>query len=224
MKQYDVTGMSCAACSARVEKAVSEVPGMTSCSVSLLTNSMGVEGTASASAIIDAVQKAGYGASEKGSTKTTSAQSGHDEELKDTETPKMLRRLIVSVIFWMPLMYIMCWMLWDWPLPAFFAENHLALMMFEMLLTIIVMVVNQKAEAAKGEEETMQTIEKTMKVEGMMCSHCEASVKKALEAVPGVKSAEASAAAGEAYLIMAPETAEAELIKAVEAAGYTVNE
>ena len=144
MKQYDVTGMSCAACSARVEKAVSEVPGVTSCSVSLLTNSMGVEGTASASAIIDAVQKAGYGASEKGGTKTTSAQSGHDEELKDTETPKMLRRLIVSVIFWVPLMYIMCWMLWDWPLPAFFAENHLALMMFEMLLTIIVMVVNQK--------------------------------------------------------------------------------
>ena len=99
MKQYDVTGMSCAGMQCQSGKAVSEVPGVISCSVSLLTNSMGVEGTASASAIIDAVQKAGYGASEKGGTKTTSAQSGHDEELKYTETPKMLRRLIVSVIF-----------------------------------------------------------------------------------------------------------------------------
>lgn len=142
MKQYTVTGMSCAACSANVEKAVAKVPGVTSCSVSLLTNSMGVEGSVSPQAIIDAVTAAGYGCAEKGRDQKAAAPG--DDGLKDTETPKMKRRLAISVIFWLPLMYIMCWMLWDWPLPAFFENNHLALMMLEMLLTIVIMVVNQK--------------------------------------------------------------------------------
>ncbi len=143
MRQFNVTGMSCAACSARVEKAVSGVEGVTSCSVSLLTNSMGVEGTASDRAIIAAVEAAGYGASVKGASKAASA-AADDDMLKDTETPKLIRRLIISIIFWLPLMYIMCWMLWDWPLPPFFAHDHLALMILEMLLTIVIMVVNQK--------------------------------------------------------------------------------
>ena len=142
MQQYTITGMSCAACSARVEKAVSAVPGVTSCSVSLLTNSMGVEGSAAPEAVIAAVENAGYGASAKGAQRrAAAAESG---ELKDTETPKMLHRLTLSVIFWLPLMYIMGWMLWGWPLPPFFENNHLALMMFEMLDTIAVMVINQK--------------------------------------------------------------------------------
>ena len=105
MEQYNVTGMSCAACSARVEKAVSKVPGVTSCSVSLLTNSMGVEGTASSSAIIAAVTEAGYGASLKGTEKTQGGASDYDDMLKDTETPKMKKRLIVSVALLIPLMY-----------------------------------------------------------------------------------------------------------------------
>ena len=144
MKQYNVTGMSCAACSARVEKAVSAVPGVTSCSVSLLTNSMGVEGTAAPQDVIAAVEKAGYGASEKTAGGRAAQSAAGPQELKDTETPQMVRRLIASVIFWLPLMYIMGWMLWGWPLPPFFANNHLALMMFEMLDTAIVMVINQK--------------------------------------------------------------------------------
>ena len=144
MKQYNVTGMSCAACSARVEKAVSAVPGVTSCSVSLLTNSMGVEGTAAPQDVIAAVEKAGYGASEKAAGGRAAQSTAGPQELKDTETPQMVRRLIASVIFWLPLMYIMGWMLWGWPLPPFFANNHLALMMFEMLDTAIVMVINQK--------------------------------------------------------------------------------
>ena len=145
MKQYTVTGMSCAACSARVEKAVNAVPGVTSCSVSLLTNSMGVEGTASSADIIKAVVDAGYGASEKGAgAKSGSSAASMGDELKDTETPKLKKRLIISVIFWIPLMYVMCWMLWDWPLPSFLKNNHLALMMLEMIITAIVMVINQK--------------------------------------------------------------------------------
>ena len=141
MKQYNVTGMSCAACSAHVEKAVSAVPGVVSCTVSLLTNSMRVEGSAPSSDVIAAVEAAGYGASEKGE-KPEAAPSA--DELKDTETPQMVHRLIVSIIFWLPLMYIMGWMLWKWPLPPFFENNHLALMMFEMLDTIVIMVINQK--------------------------------------------------------------------------------
>ena len=122
MKQYNVTGMSCAACSARVEKAVTKVPGVTSCSVSLLTNSMGVEGAVAPQAIIDAVTAAGYGCTEKGGGEKKGAASAaaNDDALKDTETPKMKRRLAISVIFWLPLMYIMFWMIWDWvPLPFF---------------------------------------------------------------------------------------------------------
>ena len=141
MKQYNVTGMSCAACSAHVEKAVSAVPGVTSCTVSLLTNSMTVEGSASPADVVAAVEAAGYGAAEKGARREAAPAA---DELKDTETPRMVHRLIVSIIFWLPLMYIMGWMLWRWPLPPFFENNHLALMMFEMLDTIVVMVINQK--------------------------------------------------------------------------------
>ena len=141
MKQYHVTGMSCAACSAHVEKAVTAVPGVTSCTVSLLTNSMTVEGSAAPADVIAAVEAAGYGASEKGPRREAAPAA---DELKDTETPKMVHRLIASLIFWLPLMYIMGWMLWRWPLPPFFENNHLALMMFEMLDTIVVMVINQK--------------------------------------------------------------------------------
>ena len=147
MKQYNVTGMSCAACSARVEKAVSKVPGVTSCSVSLLTNSMGVDGSATPQSIIEAVTAAGYGCSEKNGEKSGAASAAAgDDALKDTETPKMKRRLAISVIFWAPLMYIMFWMLWpdQVPLPSFFANDHLALMICEMLITVVIMVVNQK--------------------------------------------------------------------------------
>ena len=150
MKQYDVTGMSCAACSNRIEKAVSKVPGVTSCSVSLLTNSMGVEGTASPEAVIAAVEKAGYGAAEKGAHGDQASGKGvsisaEEESLKDTETPKMKRRLIASLCFWVPLMYIsMGHMMWNWPLPSIPAENHMAIGLVELLLTTIIMVINQK--------------------------------------------------------------------------------
>ena len=150
MKQYDVTGMSCAACSNRIEKAVSKVPGVTSCSVSLLTNSMGVDGTASPEAVIAAVEKAGYGASEKGAHGDQAREKGgsmaaEEESLKDKETPKMKRRLIASLCFWIPLMYIsMGHMMWNWPLPSVLAENHMAMGLIELLLTTIIMVINQK--------------------------------------------------------------------------------
>ena len=146
MEQYNVTGMSCAACSARVEKAVSKVPGVTSCSVSLLTNSMGVEGTASSSAIIVAVTEAGYGASLKGAAKAQGGSaSDYDDMLKDTETPKMKKRLIVSVCLLIPLMYFsMGHMMWGWPLPAFFDGNHIAMGLVQLLFTVAIMVVNQK--------------------------------------------------------------------------------
>ena len=131
MEQYNVTGMSCAACSARVEKAVMGVEGVTSCSVSLLTNSMGVEGTASESAIVAAVQSAGYGASLKGSAKKA-VQS--EEALADRETPKLLKRLIASLAFLLALMYVsMGHVMWGFPLPAFFAENPIAIALAELL-------------------------------------------------------------------------------------------
>ncbi len=147
MEQYIVTGMSCAACSARVEKAVSKVPGVTSCSVSLLTNSMGVEGTASASEIIAAVEAAGYGASKKTAPGASQAAgvSAEEDALKDRETPALKRRLIASLCFLAVLMYIsMGHMMWHWPVPAFFEENHVALGLLQMLLTIAIMVINQK--------------------------------------------------------------------------------
>lgn len=141
MEQYNVTGMSCAACSSRVEKAVSKVDGVTAVSVSLLTNSMGVEGTASHDAIIRAVEQAGYGASVKGQTGAAEA----DEPLKDTETPKLRKRLLASLIFLAALMYLsMGHKMWGWPLPQKLADNYVALALSEMLLTIIVMVINQK--------------------------------------------------------------------------------
>ena len=128
MEQYNVTGMSCAACSARVEKAVSKVPGVTSCSVSLLTNSMGVEGTASSDEIIRAVQDAGYGASLKGASGQQMSASVAEEALEDHETPVLKRRLIASIGFLLVLMYFsMGHMMWGWPLPAWFDGNHVAM-------------------------------------------------------------------------------------------------
>ena len=144
MKQYEVTGMSCAACSARVEKAVSKVPGVTSCSVSLLTNSMGVEGTATDQEIVNAVVAAGYGAAPKGAKKEQTAAE-EEEALKDHETPKLRKRLIASVIFLVVLMYFsMGHMMWGWPLPEFFNGNHVAMGLLQLLLTVAVMVINQK--------------------------------------------------------------------------------
>ena len=149
MEQYNVTGMSCAACSARVEKAVSKVPGVTSCSVSLLTNSMGVEGTASPADIIAAVEEAGYGASEKGAPaaggKQQTSLAAAEDSLRDKETPKMKKRLIASLCFLIPLMYFsMGHMMWNWPAPAFLEENHVAMGLLQLLLTSAVMVINQK--------------------------------------------------------------------------------
>ena len=143
MEQYTVTGMSCAACSARVEKAVKAVPGVTSCSVSLLTNSMGVEGTASASAIVKAVQEAGYGASPKAAAAET--PSVELDALADHETPRLKKRLIASLVFLAVLMYFsMGHMMWGWPLPHWFDGNHVAMGLVQLLLAGIVMVINQK--------------------------------------------------------------------------------
>ena len=142
MKKFNVTGMSCAACSSRVEKAVSKVEGVQSCSVSLLTNSMGVEGSASEESIIAAVEKAGYGASVAGAEKKQSAET---DQLKDKDTPVLMHRLIASVGFLVVLMYIsMGHMMWGWPLPAFFADNHIAMGLAQLLLCVIIMVINQK--------------------------------------------------------------------------------
>lgn len=142
MKKFNVTGMSCAACSSRVEKAVSKVNGVKSVSVSLLTNSMGVEGSASDESIIAAVEKAGYGASVAGGEKK---QSAENEQLKDKDTPVLMHRLIASVGFLAVLMYIsMGHMMWGWPLPAFFADNHIAMGLAQLLLCVIIMVINQK--------------------------------------------------------------------------------
>lgn len=146
MEQYSVTGMSCAACSARVEKAVAKVPGVASCSVSLLTNSMGVEGTAAPSEVIAAVEEAGYGASMKDSSGHTEAGSASREDmLKDKETPKLKARLIASICLLIPLMYVsMGHMMWNWPVPRVFAENHVAMGIYQLLFTVGVMVINQK--------------------------------------------------------------------------------
>ena len=145
MEQYTVTGMSCAACSARVEKAVSKVPGVTSCSVSLLTNSMGVEGSAEPASIISAVEAAGYGASVKGADKKANTLAADEAALEDKETPVLKRRLIASVGFLLVLMYFsMGHMMWGWPLPAWFQDNHIAMGIVQMILAAIVMVINQK--------------------------------------------------------------------------------
>ena len=146
MEQYNVTGMSCAACSARVEKAVKKVPGVTSCSVSLLTNSMGVEGTASPAAILSAVQEAGYGASPKNASASKTSDASADlDALADHETPKLKRRLIASLGFLLVLMYFsMGHMMWGWPLPHWFDGNHIAMGLVQLLLAGIVMVINQK--------------------------------------------------------------------------------
>ena len=146
MEQYNVTGMSCAACSARVEKAVKKVPGVTSCSVSLLTNSMGVEGTASPAAILSAVQEAGYGASPKNASASKTSDASADlDALADRETPKLKRRLIASLGFLLVLMYFsMGHMMWGWPLPHWFDGNHVAMGLVQLLLAGIVMVINQK--------------------------------------------------------------------------------
>ena len=146
MEQYNVTGMSCAACSARVEKAVKKVPGVTSCSVSLLTNSMGVEGTASPAAILSAVQEAGYGASPKNASASKASDASADlDALADRETPKLKRRLIASLGFLLVLMYFsMGHMMWGWPLPHWFDGNHVAMGLVQLLLAGIVMVINQK--------------------------------------------------------------------------------
>ncbi len=150
MEQYNVTGMSCAACSARVEKAVSKVPGVTSCSVSLLTNSMGVEGTAAPEAVIAAVEEAGYGAARKearaeNSSRGSASSSAAEDSLKDRETPKMKKRLTASLCFLLPLMYFsMGHMMWNWPVPSFLEGNHVAMGLIQLLLTTAVMVINQK--------------------------------------------------------------------------------
>ena len=148
MEQYNVTGMSCAACSSRVEKAVSKVPGVSTCSVSLLTNSMGVEGSASPDSIIAAVEKAGYGASLKGASDTRNASANHaaeEDALKDKETPVLKKRLIASIGFLAVLMYFsMGHMMWGWPLPSWFEGNHVAMGLLQMILAAIVMVINQK--------------------------------------------------------------------------------
>ena len=145
MEQYTVTGMSCAACSTRVEKAVSKVPGVTSCSVSLLTNSMGVEGTASADSIVAAVTEAGYGASLKGAEAESRSASADEDALKDRETPVLKRRLITSIGFLAVLMYFsMGHMMWGWPLPSWFEGNHVAMGLVQMILAGIIMVINQK--------------------------------------------------------------------------------
>ncbi len=144
MEQYNVTGMSCAACQARVEKAVAAVPGVKSCAVSLLTNSMGVEGDAAPEAIVKAVEQAGYGASKKGAAKADTAPSGEDA-LADRETPVLKRRLIASLCLLVPLMYVsMGHMMWGWPLPAFYDGNHVAMGLTQMLLAAVVMLINKK--------------------------------------------------------------------------------
>ena len=142
MQQYTVTGMHCAACSASVEKAVKKVPGVTSCAVSLLTNSMGVEGTAEPAAVIKAVEDAGYGASVRGQEATPAADAS---ALEDRQTPHLKKRLIASVAFLLILMYFsMGHMMWGWPLPSWFDGNHVAMGLVQLLLAGIVMVINQE--------------------------------------------------------------------------------
>ena len=153
MEQYTVTGMSCAACSARVEKAVAKVPGVTGCSVSLLTNSMGVDGTAAPEAVIAAVEAAGYGASKKaaasdrnsGSGGNAGSASAYESMLEDMEPPLLFKRMLISVCLLVPLMYFsMGHMMWGWKLPAFFEGNHIAMGLVQLLFTIAIMIINQK--------------------------------------------------------------------------------
>ncbi len=147
MEQYNVTGMSCAACQARVEKAVSNIPGVETCAVSLLTNSMGVTGSASSADIIKAIEDAGYGASLKDSSSNSSSNNtaNYEDSLKDTETPKIKKRLIASLILLIPLMYVsMGHMLWNWPLPPFLDGNHIGMGLYELILSGLIMVINQK--------------------------------------------------------------------------------
>ena len=145
MKQFNVTGMSCAACQARVEKAVSQVSGVTQCAVSLLTNSMGVEGSASPAEIIRAVENAGYGASEKGAERAFAGAADDLDSLRDTETPRLRKRLIASVCLLLPLMYVsMGHMMWGWPLPHWFDDNHVAMGLVQLLFAAMIMVINQK--------------------------------------------------------------------------------
>ena len=145
MEQYNVTGMTCAACSARVEKAVSKVPGVTACSVSLLTNSMGVEGSAAPADILAAVEEAGYGAAPKSAAQTGNGQASPSSELEDKESPKLKKRLLWSLGFLIVLMYFsMGHMMWGWPLPSFLAGNHVAVGLIQLLLTGIIMVINQR--------------------------------------------------------------------------------
>ncbi|MDD4850322.1 MAG: cation transporter, partial [Gemmiger sp.] len=145
MEQYTITGMSCAACSARVEKAVAAVPGVSSCAVSLLTNTMGVEGSAPAAAVVAAVEGAGYGAAPKTAARQNAAPATADADaLADHESPVLWRRLVVSLVFLAVLMYFsMGHMMWGWPLPAAIADNHVAMGLVQLLLTVAVMVVNQ---------------------------------------------------------------------------------
>lgn len=154
MKKYTVTGMSCAACSAHVEKAVSKVPGVTSVSVSLLTNSMGVEGEASPEDVIEAVTAAGYGAGLKDTEHGEEQAAEHTpEELADHETPLLKRRFIASVLFLLPLMYLsMGHMMWNWPLPSRLAHNHVAIGVIQLLFTGIIMVINQKFLSAVSKD------------------------------------------------------------------------
>ncbi|MDE5933704.1 MAG: cation transporter, partial [Lachnospiraceae bacterium] len=149
MEQYIVTGMSCAACSARVEKAVSKVPGVTACSVSLLTNSMGVEGSVSPEAVIAAVEAAGYGAGQKstvsGNRESPGGSAAYEEMLTDRETPLLQKRMVISICLLLPLMYFsMGHMMWGWKLPAFFEGNHIAMGLVQLLFTVAIMVINQK--------------------------------------------------------------------------------
>ena len=145
MEQYNVTGMSCAACQARVEKAVSKVPGVESCAVSLLTNSMGVEGTATPDVIIKAVEAAGYGASVKGAKSSSPSKQEQEDVLEDKTTPVLKKRLLSSLVFLIVLMYFsMGHMMWNWPLPGILAENHVAMGILQLLLTGCVMIINQK--------------------------------------------------------------------------------
>ena len=146
MQQYSITGMSCAACATRIEKAVSKIQGVQSCSVSLLTNSLAVEGAASSREIIEAVENAGYGASVKSKSRAEAdATTSTDDPLHDRETPVLRMRLVSSLVFLLPLMYLsMGHMMWDWPLPAFIADNHVAMGLYQLLLTAIIIVINQK--------------------------------------------------------------------------------
>ena len=146
MQQYSITGMSCAACATRIEKAVSKIQGVQSCSVSLLTNSLAVEGAASSREIIEAVENAGYGASVKSKSRAEAdATTSTDDPLRDRETPVLRMRLVSSLVFLLPLMYLsMGHMMWDWPLPAFIADNHVAMGLYQLLLTAIIIVINQK--------------------------------------------------------------------------------